>query len=143
MIYAVRTIGGKEEIVVEQIANKAIANGLQIYSVFKIEEMKGYVFVEGELEDIEIIIKDVSGVRSIIREPIPIEQLEKFLEPKKTEVEIEVGNIVEVVGGPFKGQRGKVTRVDKIKREVTIEILEVAVPIPVTISVDLVKVVKE
>jgi len=143
MIYAVRTIGGKEEIVVEQIANKAIANGLQIYSVFKIEEMKGYVFVEGELEDIEIIIKDVSGVRSIIREPIPIEQLEKFLEPKKTEVEIEVGDIVEVVGGPFKGQKGKVTRVDKIKREVTIEILEVAVPIPVTISVDLVKVVKE
>lgn len=143
MIYAVRTIGGKEEIVVEQIANKAIANGLQIYSVFKIEEMKGYVFVEGEIEDIEIIIKDVSGVRSIIREPIPIEQLEKFLEPKKTEVEIEVGDIVEVVGGPFKGQRGKVTRVDKIKREVTIEILEVAVPIPVTISVDLVKVVKE
>ena len=143
MIYAVRTIGGKEEIVVEQIANKAIANGLQIYSVFKIEEMKGYVFVEGELEDIEIIIKDISGVRSIIREPIPIEQLEKFLEPKKTEVEIEVGDIVEVVGGPFKGQRGKVTRVDKIKREVTIEILEVAVPIPVTISVDLVKVVKE
>jgi len=143
MIYAVRTIGGKEEIVVEQIANKAIANGLQIYSVFKIEEMKGYVFVEGELEDIEIIIKDVSGVRSIIRESIPIEQLEKFLEPKKTEVEIEVGDIVEVVGGPFKGQKGKVTRVDKIKREVTIEILEVAVPIPVTISVDLVKVVKE
>lgn len=143
MIYAVRTIGGKEEIVVDQIANKAISNGLQIYSVFKIEEMKSYVFVEGELEDIDTVIKDINGVRSLIKEPIPIEQLERFLEPKKSEVEIKVGDIVEVIGGPFKGQKGKVTRVDKIKREVTIEILEVAVPIPVTISVDLVKVVRE
>lgn len=142
MIYAVRTIGGKEEIVVEQIANKAIANNYQIYSVFKIEEMKGYVFVEGEIEDIIKVLKEVSGVKGLVRQPVSLEEIKRFLQPKKVEVEVKVGDIVEVIGGPFKGQRGKVTKVDKIKREVTIEALEVAVPIPITISVDLIKIVE-
>jgi transcriptional antiterminator NusG len=50
---------------------------------------------------------------------------------------------VEVIGGPFKGERGKVIRYDKLKRELTVEFIEVAVPIPVTISVEFVKLLKK
>lgn len=142
MIYAIRTIGGKEEIVVEQIANKAIAKNYEIYSVFKIEEMKGYVFVEGEIEDIIKVVKEVNGVKGIVKNPISLEELKRFLQPKKAEIEINVGDIVEVIGGPFKGQKGKVVKVDKVRREVTIEALEVAVPIPITISIDLIKIIE-
>jgi transcriptional antiterminator NusG len=59
------------------------------------------------------------------------------------EIEVDVGDIVEVIGGPFKGEKGKVVRYDKAKREIVIELLEVTVPIPITVSVEFVKVVKK
>jgi len=65
------------------------------------------------------------------------------LQPKEQEVELNVGYTIEVIGGPFKGEKGKVTRYDKTKREVTIELLEVAVPIPVTVSVEFIKILEK
>ena len=58
-------------------------------------------------------------------------------------VELDVGDVVEVIGGPFKGEKGKVTRYDKVKRELTVELLEVAVPIPITISVEFIRVLEK
>jgi transcriptional antiterminator NusG len=52
-----------------------------------------------------------------------------------------LGDIVEIVGGPFKGERGKVTRLNKQKSEVIVELLEAAVPIPITLNLDSIKVV--
>ncbi|HEC92604.1 MAG TPA: hypothetical protein ENI51_06410, partial [Candidatus Atribacteria bacterium] len=43
---------------------------------------------------------------------------------------------VEIVVGPFKGERGKVTRVDEQKSELTLELLDAAIPIPVTLSMN-------
>ncbi|MEM4508826.1 MAG: transcription elongation factor Spt5, partial [Archaeoglobaceae archaeon] len=42
---------------------------------------------------------------------------------------------------PFKGERGIVKRVDKTKNEITIELLEAVVPIPVTVKAENVRVV--
>jgi transcriptional antiterminator NusG len=140
MIYAVKTVVGRENVVLDSIAAKAKLQGKNILSLIHPEEIKGYIFVEGDSKDIEEIIKAIPHVRGLIRKPVEIKEIERFLEPKKTEIEIEVGYTIEVIGGPFKGVKGKVTRYDKAKREVTIEPLEVAVPIPITISVDFVKI---
>lgn len=59
------------------------------------------------------------------------------------EIELKAKDIVEIIGGPFKGERGRVVRYDKVKREITIELLEVAVPIPVTVSVEFVKLLEK
>ena len=56
---------------------------------------------------------------------------------------IKTEDIVEIIGGPFKGEKGRVVRYDKVKREITIELLEVAVPIPVTVSVEFVKLLEK
>lgn len=143
LIYTVKTVVGRENIVLDSIAAKARSEGLQIKALAHPEEIKGYIFVEGELKDIRKAISNVPHVHGLIRRPIQVKDIERFLKPKAVKIELNVGDIVEVIGGPFKGEKGKITRYDKTKGEVTIELLEVTVPIPVTISVEFVKIVEK
>lgn len=142
MIYAVKTIVGREEVVLEAIANKAKTEKIGIKALVHPQELKGYIFVEGELEEVMRAVKNIMHVRGLMRKPVKLEQIENFLKPKEMEIKIERGDVVEVMSGPFKGTEGKVTRYDKIKREITLEPLETAVPIPITISVEFVKIKK-
>lgn len=142
-IYTVKTIIGRENVVLEAIANKAKVSALNIKSLVHPEEIKGYIFVEGELKDIQDIIKEIPHARGILRDSVDINQIKKIIETKKKEIDIKEGDIVEVVGGPFKGEKGKVTRYDKDKGEVTIELIEVTVPIPVTVNAGLVSVIQK
>lgn len=143
-IYIIRTIGGKEETLIEMIANKAISQNLQIYSVFKIEELKGYIFLEGEEDDIMKVLKEVPYIRSILKQTINVEELKKYIKVEdKKEIKLEINDVVEIIGGPFKGLKGRITKVDEIKKEVTLELLDVAVTLPVTINMELVKIIKK
>ena len=143
MIYAIKTIIGRENVVLESMAGKARAQGLLIKALSHPEEIRGYLFVEGELKDIESVIKEIPHARGILRKPVSVSEIKRFLEPKKVEIKINEGDIVEVIGGPFKGERGKVTRFDKVKGEITMELIEVTVPIPITVNAGLVKVIKK
>jgi transcriptional antiterminator NusG len=143
MIYTVKTIVGREDIVLEAILNKGKSQQLEIKAGVHPEEIKGYVFVEGNLRDIENVIRTIPHARGIIRKPISVEEIGRFLEPRKVEIELNEGDVVEVIGGPFKGEKGKITRFDKTKGEATIELLEVTVPIPITISAEFVKVLEK
>ncbi|MEM5882653.1 MAG: transcription elongation factor Spt5 [Candidatus Aenigmatarchaeota archaeon] len=143
MIYTIKTVVGRENIVMESIASKAKSQNLNIRSLVHPEEIKGYVFVEGDIKDIEKAVQAIPHVRGLIKTPVEVKEIQRFLEPRTVEVELSQGDIVEIIGGPFKGEKGKVTRYDKTKREVTIELLEVAVPIPVTVSVEFVKMVEK
>ena len=142
-IYAVKTIIGRENVVLEAMSGKVKARSLEIKALVRPEEIKGYVFIEGELKDIENLIKEIPHARGLLRKPVPISDIKKFLEPKKVEIKINEGDVVEVIGGPFKGEKGKVTRFDVMKSEVTMELIEVTVPIPVTVNAGLVKVIKK
>ena len=51
-------------------------------------------------------------------------------------------DIVELISGPFKREQAKVIRIDKTKEEVVVELLEAAVPIPITVKLDAVKVIR-
>lgn len=143
MIYTIKTVVGRENIVAELVAAKAKSSGLNIGAIVHPEEIKGYIFVEGVIEDIEKSIQGIPHIRGIIKTPVNVEEIKKFLTPKEIEIELNTGDLVEVIGGPFKGEKGKVVRYNKIKRECTIELVEVTVPIPVTVSVDLVKVLEK
>lgn len=142
-IYAVKTIIGRENVVLEAMAGKVKARGLDIKALVRPEEIKGYIFIEGDLKEVENLIKEIPHARGLLKKPVPISDIKKFLEPKKVEIKINEGDIVEVIGGPFKGEKGKVTRFDKMKSEVTMELIEVTVPIPVTVNAGLVKVIKK
>jgi transcription termination/antitermination protein NusG len=143
MIFAIRTIVGREGVVIESLYNRAIQYNIPVKALIHPQEIKGYVFVEGDLENIRELIKGIVNIRGLITSPINISDLEKFLKPKESKIEVNLGDVIEVVSGPFKDTRGKVTRIDSIKREVTIEPLEVSVPIPITIPIEFVKIVEK
>jgi len=143
MIYTIKTVVGRENIVLDSIASKVKTGQLNITALLHPEEIKGYVFVEGDVKDVEKALQMVPHIRGLIKKPVDLEQIRRFLQPKTVEIELGMGDIVEVIGGPFKGEKGKVTRYDKTKREVTIELLEVTVPIPVTVSVEFIKMLEK
>jgi transcriptional antiterminator NusG len=143
MIFAIRTIVGREEVVLESLYNRVLKYNIPLKALIHPQEIKGYVFVEGDSENVKELIKGVVNIRGLITTPINISELEKFLKPKESKIEVNLGDIIEVISGPFKDTRGKVTRIDTIKREVTIEPLEVSVPIPITIPIEFVKIVKK
>ena len=55
---------------------------------------------------------------------------------------IKKNDIVEIISGPFKREKAKISRIDEQKEEVVVELLEAAVPIPVTLKMDSVKVIR-
>jgi len=126
----------------DMLASKIKVEGLDIKTIFHPAELKGYIFIEGTLGNVQKAIRGVMHIRGLIQKPVQLEEIKHFLEYKKERIKIELGDIVEIIGGPFKGEKGKVNRIDKVKGEVTVELLEATIPIPVTIATEFVKVVK-
>ena len=142
MIWTVRTTVGRENAVIDSLAHKVKNSGVAVASILHPAELKGYVFVEGEPAAIESIISGVPHVRGLIRKDVKIGELKKFLEIRVAEINLNRGDIIEIVGGPFKNERGKVTRMDIAKGEVTIELIEAAIPIPITVAIEMVKLIE-
>ena len=72
---------------------------------------------------------------------VPIKEIEDLMEPKLTVSGMEKGDTVELTGGPFKGERARIVRVEEGKEEATVELFEATVPIPVTVRGDQIRVV--
>jgi len=140
MILTIRTTTGRENAVIDSLTTKVKNHKIDIKALFHPEELRGYVFVEAEQRDAELLIKGVPHIRGIINVPVKMEEIEKFLIPEKSEIKLEMGDVVEIIGGPFKGEKGKITRIDETKNEITVEFLEATIPIPVTISINSVRI---
>lgn len=137
-----RTTIGREETVMRDIEERAKGDGYEIKAMVHPQELKGYLIIEGKEKDIRKLVRKVRHAKGIIPESVEMEDINKFLESREIEIEVERDDIVEVIGGPFKGEKGKVTRVDEANSEVTLELLEATVPIPVTVGVESVKVLE-
>lgn len=138
-ILTARTTRGREKTAIKEMKSKIKSKNLDIKAVFHPEELKGYVFVEGKEGDIKKLANQIRHLRGVIEDEVDVSEVEKYLSEEKEEIKIEVGDQVEVVGGAFKGEEAKVNRVDDTNREITIELLDAAVPIPTTVDVDMVR----
>lgn len=106
------------------------------------KELKGYVLVESDqLSAVEEALRGINHARGVVRKDMTMDEIKGYLTAKAAMIEIDRGDMVELVGGPFKGERAKVVRVDKAKQEVTVELVEAAVPIPVTTPIEGVRLV--
>ncbi|MBL7206011.1 MAG: transcription elongation factor Spt5 [Candidatus Aenigmarchaeota archaeon] len=142
MIYTLRTTSGREDIVIDLLTTKIKSQGLGVNAIFHPAEIKGYIFIEGDLNSIHKSIQGLMHSKGLIEKPVKLADLQHFLQRKTSKIKIGVGDTVEIIGGPFKGEKGKITRIDKVKDEVTAELLEATIPIPVTIATEFVKVIK-
>jgi transcription termination/antitermination protein NusG len=143
-IYAVKTTANQERSVANMISMVTRKEQLDIRSVLVPEELKGYVLVESPmLEIVEQAITNIPHAKAVVRGASSIAEVQHFLAPKPTVTGISEGDIVELTAGPFKGEKARVKRIDEAKEEITVELSEAMVPIPVTVRGDIVRVLSK
>lgn len=142
-IFTIKTQVGKEQNTADLINSRADKGKIEIPSILVTPELRGYLFLEGYDEElIKNMIKTVSYARNMLDGDTPIDQIEHFLTPASTVAKIAEGDIVEMVAGPFRGETAKVTHIDDTREEITVELFESVVPIPITVRGEQVRVVK-
>ena len=142
-IFTIKTQVGKEQGTADLINSRAAKSKIKIPSILATPELRGYIFLEAyDKERIKDMIKTVSYARNMLEGDTPIEQIEHFLVPASAVAKIAEGDIVEMVAGPFRGETAKVTHIDDTKEEITVELFESVVPIPITVRGEQVRVVK-
>ncbi len=108
------------------------------------ETLRGYVFIETEeFRDVEIAISGVPHVRGRVGGKVSLDEIDKFLVPKPAAEGISIGDLVEIISGPFKGERAKVSRVETAKEELILELLDSPVTIPIKVHADFAKLVEK
>ena len=133
--YAIRTTGGQERVVANVLQNKIKSKNIGIYSILLLENFKGYIIVEAP--DANVAFQALAGVRHIrgqIRGELPFKDIEGYLIKKPVVTELAIDDTVEVIGGPFKAMKAKITRVDYEKQEATVVLLDSPYQIPVTVD---------
>ncbi len=112
----------------------------EVMAVMSPYEIKGYFFIETmHVDRIEVLSKDIRGFKGLVKGDIGISEIEKYLTPKPAVTGLEMGTLVEIVEGPFKGERAKITAIDAAKEEVTVQLIESMVPIPVTVKAEAIR----
>ena len=149
-IYAVR-VTARQELVVSRLLYQEVKSRRDegreekgIYAILYSTGLKGYVLIEadspGIVKDLVstapktkgMLLKEKGNVNSA--GTISIDDLEKILIPTPVVKEVSKGDLVELVSGPFQKEKARVARIDMDKDEITVELIEAAVPIPVIVK---------
>ena len=143
MIFIIKVTTNKEERVLDMIADRAQKKNLNVFSVLRPHGLRGYVLLEAEdRESAEEAAFDLPYVKGIIGKTINYDEIKNMIEPSATTISIKEGDIVEMISEPFKKEKAKVIRIDKQKEEVVVSLLGAVVPLPVTVKLDNVKVIR-
>lgn len=144
MFFAVRTTAGQEKNAAELVEVKARAKELALISILAPETLRGYIFIEATSPHlIEEAISGIRYIKSRVPGRVQFTEVEKYLTTKPIIEELDVGYTVEITGGPFKGMRAKITRVNPVRKEATLELLEATFTLPITVNVDYLKLVQK
>ncbi len=142
-IFAVRTTANREDQVVGFLSSNVEQEDYDVYSIIRAHGMRGYIFVEArDRDEAERAIDGIPYAKEVLPRDVKFEEIEHMLEQTKEEADIRKNDIAEVISGPFKRQEAEIQRVDKENGEVVVELLEAAVPIPITLDMDAVKVIR-
>lgn len=143
MIFIIKVTTNKEERAIDMIAERVEKKGYNVYSVSRPAGLRGYIILEAEdRESAEDAVFNLPYVKGIIPKTISYEEIEAMVKPSVETITIKEGDIVEILSEPFKREKAKVLRIDKQKEEVVVSLLGAVVPLPVTIKLDNVKVIR-
>ena len=153
-LYILKTTLGQEHKVASEIQARLSGTGSlqdiksEIFGVLCPTILNGYIFIEASaIHHVEKLIGRAGGrttplknCRKVLPGTSPLGDVTPYLEPKSATAGIEEGDIVEIRVAAFKGERARVTNVAESKEEVTVELFDAAIPIPMTIRADQVRV---
>jgi transcriptional antiterminator NusG len=137
-MYAVKTTASQERTVADMIINREEP---EIHAALAPDSLTSYVMVEADNDAvISRVLEEIPHARSMVPGESDISEVEHFLSPTPDVEGIAEGDIVELIAGPFKGEKAQVQRIDEGKDQVTVELYEATVPIPVTVRGDQIRV---
>jgi len=143
-VMAVKTSIGHERTVADSLAARAKEKDIGIFSILAPATIRGYVFVESMNPDrLDEVVRGIRRARGVAKGATSLAEIEHFLTPKPIVSGIMEGDIVELVAGPFKGEKARVQKIDEAKEEITVELFEAMVPIPITVRGDHVRVIEK
>jgi transcriptional antiterminator NusG len=146
-VYAVKTTVNQEQAVANMVESalgeqKSFEHGIK--AIMVPEELKGYLLIEASFPEVlEQLLQSIPHARGLVKGEMELGEVEHFLTPRPSVTGIVEGSIIEIVSGPFKGERARVKKVDEAHEEITIELFEAMVPIPVTVRGDSVRVLSK
>jgi transcriptional antiterminator NusG len=146
-IFAVKTTGGQEKTVAKFVGDrlekrKQEGKDSQVYAILVLDAQKSYVFFEAQ--NAQAVSDSISGfkhVKGMVPGYSQFSDIEKFLVDKSIISDVNVGDVIEIVAGPFKGMRAKINRIEPARSEVTVLLLDAPYQLPVTVDVGFIKVV--
>jgi transcriptional antiterminator NusG len=142
-IYVIRTTIGQEKGIAHVISGRVSKRQVNLKAILVPEPLKGYIFVEARSSrEVELAIAGIPHIKGIIPGKILLQEIEHILVPRPPTEDLEIGDIVEITGGPFKGERARVMRIDASKDEITLELFEAPSPIPVKVHADFLRIVE-
>ena len=137
-IYAVKTTARQERTVADMIATKEED---EVHAVLSPDSLTSYVMVEADgTAVLERLLEEIPHARTIVPGNSGLAEVEHFLSPTPDVEGIAEADIVELIAGPFQGEKARVQRIDEGKDQVTVELYEATVPIPVTVRGDQIRV---
>ena len=143
MIFIIKVTTNKEEKAIDMIADRIGKRNINAFSVSRPHGLRGYILLEAEnRESAEESVFNLPYVKGIIGKTISYDEIKNMIEPSATTITIKEGDIVEMIAEPFKKEKAKVLRIDKQKESVVVSLLGAVVPLPVTVKIDNVKVIR-
>lgn len=143
MIFIIKVQTNKEDRAVEMVSERVMKKEIAVYSVLRPHGLRGYIILESEDRDsAEEAVYNLPYIKGIIGKTITYDEIKNMLEPTASTVSIKDGDIVEIISSTLKGEKAKVIRIDKQKEEVVVSLLGAVIPLPVTIKLDNVKVIR-
>lgn len=140
-LFAIRTTGGQEKVVMNLLQNKIKTNKIDILSVLLVDNLKGYIVIEAKSANSAFdALQGIRHIRGQLRGELEFKDIEGYLVTKTSAPQIAIDNIVEIIGGPFKGMKATVTRVDNDKQEATVILLDAPYQLPVTVDTNYLKI---
>jgi transcriptional antiterminator NusG len=137
-IYAVKTTASQETTVADMLADR---DNPGIFAVLVPSDVTAYVLIEAEDENaVDRAIERIPHAHSMVEGETSMQEVEHFLTPKPSVSGVNEGDVVEIISGPFKGEKARIKRIDEASEEVTVELHESTVPIPVTVRGDHIRV---
>ncbi len=143
-ILAIKTQIGYEKNVADEVENRARRSNIGILSILSPVSLRGYIFVEVmNPERLREVVRGIKRGRGMVKGELALEDIEHYLAPKIAVSGMVEGDIVELIGGPFKGEKARIKQIDEGKETVTVELFEATVPIPVTVKGEDVRVIQK
>src|SRR2546428_108932 len=148
-VLAVKSSIGHERAVADAIYARARAKDVGVFSILVPANFRRYVYVDSMKPDrLDAVGRGLRRARGDVKGEgespgIAFSEIEAYLTPKPIVSGIMEGDIVELVPGPFKGEKARVLQIDERKEKITGELFRAMGRIPVTGRGDSVRVLQK